>query len=134
MDAKELYKKASEKPSLKITNEIDNTKMSIYNIHNKLINEKSLFISSSLDQAKKIFLKSANSSGVNDPTDFQLYRVGLWDKNTGLVTGTKEPVFIMDGVFQKQIGKELETLIEKIVLDRVEKLIAIDEQESGKNA
>lgn len=51
--------------------------------------------------AQRWFRSSGVSSDYADPTDFELYQIGEYDTNSGVVTAFDKPVFVEKGVINE---------------------------------
>ena len=73
-------------------------KVNVYSIYDKVAGIYSMPICQHNDNsAKRYFQSVANASCEVAATDCQLYRVGEYDTETGIFTGTEKPEFLCNG-------------------------------------
>lgn len=72
----QIIKNALDKGGVKVEIKTDTSKLTIYNVVNKITTERTLFYSVTDEQAIKIFQKTINNDAFNDPKDFVLQVVG----------------------------------------------------------
>lgn len=95
-------------------------KQSIYIIKNRLTQAKSMFYHPIEARAIEVFLNSINSEVSYKPEDFELIKIGEWNKKTNELKPIKEKIIAM-GKYKKFIDKELQEVIAKIVIQVMNK-------------
>lgn len=86
----------------------------MYVIVNRLNKQSTPFFHTHEERAIDIFLASANSDSNWKPEDYELVSIGKWNTKTMELKGHKAKIIAL-GKFKKQLTKELEEVIAKVV-------------------
>ncbi len=100
----------------------------LYNVINNITTERTIFYALAPEQAEQIFLNTINANHTLKPDAFTLVKCGTWNNKTGDMVSFKKDIFVMDGYFVKQIGDDLQKLIDSIV---EKKMVALFEKNKG---
>lgn len=109
----------------------DSNDFIIYFMHNRITKENSLFLMNNEELAKRHFIKSVNLGVLEKPEEFELWKVGVWNRFTGLGEFYKEKELVMLGYFEKhpdsQVKKVVSSFVEEILGEKIEQILKAQE-------
>ena len=104
-------------------------KLTIYSIHDSAISKyNNPFYLETDDQAKRIFAEQVNKDPkaaiFSSPHHFNLYRIGVYDMDTGLIEAEENPVHLLGAkdVVKTELGDLAEQKLEALFKQLVERL------------